>query len=112
MEKKLFTVVSTISMIFLITAAVFSAIGTAFTGFYPGVAVLALLALIPVLSRLYSKKISAGSDNFQRNYYLIFTAVNLLVILIGLWMAFVILIDRVFSRNFMIFQRYSLFPVY
>lgn len=98
MEKKLFTVVSTISMIFLIMAAVFSAIGTAFTGFYPGVAVLALLALIPVLSRLYSKKISAGSDNFQRNYYLIFTAVNLLVILIGLWMAFVILIDRVFSR--------------
>ncbi|OWK73050.1 hypothetical protein CBW16_12485 [Flavobacteriaceae bacterium JJC] len=98
MEKKLFTVVSTISMIFLIMAAVFSAIGTAFTGFYPGVAVLALLALIPVLSRLYSKKISAGSGNFQRNYYLFFTAVNLLVILIGLWMAFVILIDRVFSR--------------
>ncbi|MBU4539188.1 MAG: hypothetical protein L6264_04960 [Weeksellaceae bacterium] len=98
MEKKLFTVVSTISMIFLILAAVFSAMGTVFTGFYPGVPVLAILALIPVLSRLYSKKIDAGSDSFRRNYYLIFTAVNLLVIMVGLWMVFVILIDRVFSR--------------
>lgn len=100
MEKKLFTVVSTVSMIFLITAVVVSAMGTVFTGLYPGVPVLAILALIPVLSRLYSKKIDAGSNSFKRNYYLIFTAVNLLVTLVGLWMAFVILVDRVFSRIF------------
>lgn len=87
-------------MIFLITAAVVSAMGTVFTGLYPGVPVLAILALIPVLSRLYSKKIDAGSHSFKRNYYLIFTAVNLLVTLVGLWMAFVILVDRVFSRIF------------
>lgn len=95
METKTFSVVTSISMILALTAAVLSIIGIAITGFYPGIIVLLLVALIPIASKFYAKKIINKSNDFQRNYYTIFTIINLLSILVVLWMTFVIVHDRV-----------------
>ncbi len=98
METKTFSVVTTISMVLILTVAAFSIIGVAVTGFYPGIIVLCLVALIPIASKLYAKKIIGRSNGFQRNYYTTLTIINLLSILVVLWMTFVILVDRVFSK--------------
>jgi 4-hydroxybenzoate polyprenyltransferase len=95
METKTFSVVTSISMLFIPTAAILSIIGVAITGFYPGIIVLVLVALIPIASRFYAKKISSKSNDFQRNYYMALTILNLLAILVVLWMTFVIVHDRV-----------------
>jgi hypothetical protein len=97
METKTFSIVTTISMV-LISVAALSIIGVAITGFYPGIVVLLLVALIPITSRVYAKKIISKSNDFQRNYYTTLTIINLLSILVVLWMTFVILVDRVFSK--------------
>lgn len=98
METKTFSVVTTISMVFILTVAVLSIIGITITGLYPGIIVLFLLALIPIASKYYAKKISSKSSDFQRNYFTILTIINLLSILVVIWMTFVILVDRVFSK--------------
>jgi hypothetical protein len=98
METKTFRVVTSISMVLTITIAAFSAIGIAITGLYPGIFVLFLVALIPITSRFYAKKIIKRSGDFQRKYFKNFTIINLFSIVIVLWMTFVILIDRVFSK--------------
>jgi hypothetical protein len=97
METKTFSIVTTISMV-LISVAALSIIGVAITGFYPGIVVLLLVALIQITSRVYAKKIISKSNDFQRNYYTTLTIINLLSILVVLWMTFVILVDRVFSK--------------
>jgi hypothetical protein len=98
METKTFNVITSISMVFILMVAVLSIIGIAITGYYPGIIVFFLLALIPVASKFYAKNIISKSDDFRRNYYTTFTIINLLSILVVLWMTFVILVDRVFSK--------------
>jgi hypothetical protein len=57
METKTFRVVSSISMVLIITVAALSIIGVAITGLYPGIIVLFLVALIPIASKFYAKKL-------------------------------------------------------
>lgn len=95
---KTFRIVTLLSMLLTLTIAVASVIGIAITGFYPGIIVLLLLPLIPITSNFYAKNIIGKSNIFQRNYYLTFTTINLLTMLVVLWMAFVILVDRVFGN--------------
>lgn len=85
-------------MVLTMTVAALSMIGIAITGFYPGILVLFLVALIPIASRFYAKKVTSKSDSFQRNYFTTFTIVNLLAVLVVVWMTFVILVDRVFGE--------------
>jgi hypothetical protein len=82
-------------MALTVTAAALSIIGISFTGFYPGIAVLLLVALIPLASKFYSRKIINRSTDFQRTYYTTLTVINVLLILVVLWMTFVIVHDRV-----------------
>ena len=95
METKTFKVVTAISMVLTLTAAALSIIGVAITGLYPGIIVLFLVALIPIASKFYAKKIISKSNDFKRNYYTTLTIINLLSILVVVWMTFVILHDRV-----------------
>ncbi len=95
METKTFSVVTSISMVLTLTVAVLSIIGFAITGLYPGIIVVLLVALIPIASKFYAKKIINKPNDFQRNYYTTITVINLLSILVVLWMTFVIVHDRV-----------------
>ena len=95
METRTFSIVTSISMVLTLTGAVLSIIGVAITGLYPGIIVLLLVALIPIASKFYAKKIINKFNDFQRNYYTTFTIINLLSILVVLWMTFVIVHDRV-----------------
>jgi uncharacterized membrane protein len=95
METKTFSVVTSMSMVLTLTVAILSIIGVAITGFYPGIIVLLVVALIPIVSKYYAKKIISKPNNFQRNYYLTLTIINILLILVVLWMTFVIVHDRV-----------------
>ena len=95
---KIFSVVASISMVLTLTVAALSIIGVAITGLYPGIIVLFLVALIPIASKFYAKKIISKSNDFQRHYFTPLTIINLLSILVVLWMTFVILVDRVFSK--------------
>jgi ABC-type transport system involved in cytochrome bd biosynthesis fused ATPase/permease subunit len=97
MGTKTFGVVTSVSMVLALTVAVLSIIGIAVTGLYPGIIVLLLVALIPIASKVYAKKIISKSNDFQRNYYTTLTIVNLLSILVVLWMTFVIVHDRVLN---------------
>ena len=99
METKTFSVVTSISMVLALTAAVLSIIGIAITGLYPGIIVLLLVALIPIASKFYAKKIISKSNDFRRNYYTTLTIINLLLILVVLWMTFVIVHDRVLHQR-------------
>lgn len=95
MGTKTFNVITSISLVLTFAAAVLSIAGIAITGLYPGIIVLLLVAMVPITSRFYAKKIVSKSDDFQRNYYTTFTIINLLLILVVLWMTFVIVHDRV-----------------
>jgi hypothetical protein len=53
---KIFRVVTLIAMILTLTVAAGSVIGFVITGFYPGIIVLLLLTLIPIVSNFYAKK--------------------------------------------------------
>jgi len=85
-------------MILTLTVAAASLVGVVITGFYPGIIVLLLLTLTPITSNFYAKKINGKSNVYRRNYYFTLTIINLLSILVVLWMAFVILVDRVFGK--------------
>ena len=95
METKTFSVVTTVSLVLAVTAATLSIIGIAITGLYPGIVVLFFVALIPIASKFYGKKIMSRPNDFQRKYYTMLTVINLLLILVVLWMTFVIVHDRV-----------------
>ena len=95
MKTKIFSVVTSMSMVLNLTVAVLGIIGVTITGLYPGIIVLLLVALIPITSKFYAKKIIRKSNDFQRNYYTTLTIINLLSILVVLWMTFVIVHDRV-----------------
>jgi uncharacterized membrane protein len=95
METKTFRSITSVSMVLTLTAAILSIFGVAITGFYPGIIVLLLLALIPIASKFYAKKIAGKPSASDKNYYTSLIILNLLSILTVLWMAFVILHDRV-----------------
>ncbi|MDO7854365.1 hypothetical protein [Hymenobacter convexus] len=95
METKAFSVVTSISMGLALTVALLSLIGIAITGFYPGIIVLWLVALIPIASKAYAKRNSKKLTAFQANNYTALTVINVLSILVVLWMTFVIVHDRV-----------------
>ena len=95
MQTRTFSVVTSISMVFAVTVAALSIIGITITGLYPGIIVLVLIALIPITSKFYAKKIIGKSNGVQRNYFTTLTIINLLSILVVLWMTFVIVHDRV-----------------
>jgi len=94
MATKTFSVVTSISMVLILTVTALSIIAVAITGLYPGIIVLFLVALIPIASKFYAKKIISKSNDFQRNYYTTLTIINLLLILVVLWMTFCL------TRNF------------
>lgn len=97
MGAKTLNVVTSISMALTLTAAVLSIIGISVTGFYPGIIVLSLVTLVPIASRFYAKNITGRPNDLQRNYYTTLTIINLLSIIVVLWMAFVIVHDRVLN---------------
>jgi len=84
-------------MIVTVAAAILSIAGIASTGLYPAMIVLLLWPLVPVMSKVYAKKNTGSSNNFQINYYTTLTVINLLLILVMLWIAFVIVHDRVLN---------------
>lgn len=95
METKTFSFVTSVSVVLAVTVSILSIIGISITGFYPGIIVLFIVALITVTSKIYGKRIINQSPDFQRNYYTILTIINVLLILVVLWMTFVIVHDRV-----------------
>jgi hypothetical protein len=97
MEPKTFSIVTSIAMALSLTVAIFSIIGISFTGFYPGIIVLFFVALIPIASKFYAKKIINRTDDFKRNIYTTLTIINILSIVIVLWMTFVIVHDRILN---------------
>jgi hypothetical protein len=98
MEPRTYRVVTSISMVLTITIAALSIIGIPITGLYPGIIVLVLVALIPIASKFYVKKNICRSNDVHKNYFTKITIINLLSIVVVLWMTFVIVVDRVFSK--------------
>lgn len=97
MQTKTFNVVTSISMALTLMVALLSIVGIAITGLYPGVIVLCFIALVPIASKFYAKKIIGKSNDFQGNYFTTLTIINLLSILVVLWMTFIIVHDRVLN---------------
>jgi len=95
---KIFRVVTLIAKILTLSVAVSCVIGVAITGFYPGIIVLLLLTLIPILSNLCAKKVLTKTKVFQKIFFLSLIVINFLTMLVVFWMTFVILVDRVFAN--------------
>ena len=95
METKTFKIITTIAMVFTLTTATLSIMGSVITGFYPAIIVFALLAIIPIASKAYAKKVSSKPNSSPKNYFTALTIFNSLIILVVLWMTFVIIHDRV-----------------
>ena len=98
MNTKAFRVITSIAMILILTVAFLSIIGIPVTGLYPGIAVLLVIALIPIASRQYAKQVLTKSIGFQKRYFRMLAVINLLSILVVLWMTFVIMVDRVLGK--------------
>ena len=96
METKTFSIVTNFSMSLIFAVAALSIIGIVITGPYPGIIVLFIVALVPIASKLYAKRIIGKPNDKRRNYFRTLTIINLVSILVVLWMSFVILVDRVF----------------
>lgn len=94
---KTLNTITNISMPLALTASLLSIIGIIKTGFYPGIIVLSVLALIAIASRRYAKRIKNNHDGLQHKYTTTLMIVNLLLILVVMWMSFVIVHDRVFN---------------
>ena len=92
---KTFRIVTSISMVFNLTAAILALISFAFVGFYPAIIGLCVMAAIPVTSRIYAKS-RKGSTDRKTHFMLVF--INLFSMLIVLWMSFVNLIDNVIPK--------------
>lgn len=93
MTTKIFSAITSVSLVVTITAASLCIIGIAITGVYPGIAVLVLLPFIPLASKYYINKRIRNDD--YKDYYTILSIINLLSVLVVLWMSFVIVHDRV-----------------
>jgi uncharacterized membrane protein len=95
MKTKTFNSITSVAMTLTLTAAMLSCIGIAITGFYPGIVVLLALVIVPIASKYYAKKNNNKPNALQSNFYTPLTIINLLTIFVVLWMAFVIVHDRV-----------------
>lgn len=95
MRTKIFSIITSISMVLSIIAFVFGIIGVVITGLYPAIFILFLIILIPILSKFYAKKNVSKPNEFQKKYYKTLLIINLILIPIVLWMTFVIVHDRV-----------------
>ncbi len=92
---KTLDVITKISMSLALTAALLSIIGIIKTGFYPGIVVLSVLALISIASKRYAKNINIKREKLQPNVITTLIIINFFLILVVIWMAFVIVHDRV-----------------
>lgn len=90
MDKKTFNIVSIVAIAVATVALIICLIGWFNTGFFPGLPIIAFFQLGLVLIRRHVLK-SETENNIG-----LFTAGNVIVLLIILWMSFVILHDRVF----------------
>lgn len=95
MVTKTFSVVTLIAMLLTLTAALLSLIGITITGLYPGIAVLVLIAMIPLGSRYYAKRTAARGDGTHTHNFTPLMILNIVIILVVLWMTYVIVHDRV-----------------
>jgi uncharacterized membrane-anchored protein len=95
LTMKILSLITNISFSLTLTAALLSIIGIIKTGFYPGILVLSVLALIALASRRYAKKTKNSQHGLQHKYTTTLIIVNLLLILVVVWMSFVIVHDRV-----------------
>ena len=96
MQTKIFSAVTSISMILTLVVTTLSVIGIIVTGPYPAILVLLLIALIPIASKQYAKRMNSKNSNAQKSKHTSLVILNILCILIVMWIAFVILVDRVF----------------
>ena len=94
MNTKTLRLVTLTSMVLTLAAAILSVVGMALTGFYPGIIIMFLLTLVPIVSRSYVREKAVAIKVEKRAMTLLFL-LNLLVILVVLWMSFVIVHDRV-----------------
>jgi len=85
-------------MVFTMAAVVIGIIALALTGLYPGFAFLLLIALIPIASKGFAKRMTGKTNNVQGRYFTPLAILNVLAILVVIWMSFVILVERVFSQ--------------
>lgn len=92
---KTFKVISAISMGITLLAAVLSVVSFFIYGFYPALVPSWLLPLIPIFSRRYVKKVTSRADGSRKRSFVALTILNGFIILVELWMAFVIVHDRV-----------------
>ena len=94
LDHKATRIMNRVAFVATLGAAMLGIIGMALTGFYPGIIVLFLLTLIPMVSRSYMRANAPGPDGRTRKMTALLL-LNLLVILVALWMSFVIVHDRV-----------------
>jgi len=92
MKSITFRIVTTISIAFTIAISALIIIGSSITGFYSGIVVFPAAALVPIISCFYERKIISRSDDFRKRYYMTFTIINLLLVLIFIYMTFMILL--------------------
>ncbi len=92
---KTFKFISGISLGITLLAAVLSVVSFFIYGFYPALVALWLLPLIPIFSRRYVKKVNSRTDGSRKKSFIGLTILNGFIILVELWMAFVIVHDRV-----------------
>lgn len=95
METKAFRIVTSLAVFIASLAALLSLAGIFFTGFYPAIPVFLIIATIPLASRMYAKKIGHKSASYRNRFFSLLTLLNSIVVLVVLWMAFVIVHDRV-----------------
>lgn len=95
MGTKTFRIVTSISMVFNLTAAIACLICIFMVGFFPAIIGLSVMASAPFLSRLYVKR---KYPNISRRVYTILIIGNLLSMFLALWASFVNSIDNVIAR--------------
>jgi hypothetical protein len=89
MNAKTFAIINSVSIAITLTVAGISIAAIGFTGFYPAIIVLCCIALVPVASMIFSRRMSSESNRT------LIAVLNVICILVVLWMTFVIVHDRV-----------------
>lgn len=95
MGTKTFRIVTSIAMIFNLTAVIACLVCIFIVGFFPAIIGLSVMAFVPFLSRLYVKR---KYPNISRSVYTILIIGNLLSMFLVLWASFVNAIDNVIAR--------------
>ncbi len=69
MEMKTFSLFTSISVVITLTIVALSILGILLTGYYSGIIMSFVIAVIPIASKLYATRIISKSNNSERNYY-------------------------------------------